>query len=320
MDEIVRPRAIRLEASSYCQLRCPSCPTTSGAIHPAVGSGFLSLEDFRGLLDGNPNLRLIELSNYGEIFLNPQLSDIMRLAGERGVALAATNGANFNTVSDAVLEDLVRCRFRHITCSIDGASAETYARYRVRGDFDRVIANIRRLNEFKRASGSNLPTLDWQFVVFGHNEHEIPEAQRLAAELGMTLRLKLSWDEAFSPVRDPDRIKRAVGAPAASRSEFRARFGADYMHGLCHQLWDMPQVNFDGKILGCCRNFWGEFGGNAFTDGLEASLNSELMNYARNMVRGLAPPRDDVPCTTCDIYLTMRESGRWLDRSSVKKA
>lgn len=317
MDEVVRPRAIRLEASSYCQLRCPSCPTTSGAIHPAVGSGFLGVEDFRSLLDGNPELRLIELSNYGEIFLNPKLSEIIRLADERGVALAATNGANFNTISDAVLEDLVRYQFRHITCSIDGASAETYARYRVRGDFERAIDNIRKLNEFKRTLGSNLPTLDWQFVVFGYNEHEIPEARRLAAELGMTLRLKLSWDEDFSPVRDPDQVKRTLGAPVATRSEFRERFGADYMHEICHQLWDMPQVNFDGRILGCCRNFWGEFGGNAFADGLEASLNSKPMNYARKMVRGQAPARDGIPCTTCDIYLTMRKSGKWLDRSKT---
>ncbi len=29
------------------------------------------------------------------------------------------------------------------------------------------------------------------------------------------------------------------------------------------------------KVLGCCRNFWGDFGGNAFTDGLVSSLNNE---------------------------------------------
>jgi hypothetical protein len=58
------------------------------------------------------------------------------------------------------------------------------------------------------------------------------------------------------------------------------------MHSICHELWDMPQVNWDGKVLGCCRNFWGDFGGNAFTDGLIESLNNEKIAYARKCCAG----------------------------------
>ena len=50
------PSKIRLEASSFCQLRCPSCPTTAGAINPAIGNGFLHFDDFRTLLDDNPSV------------------------------------------------------------------------------------------------------------------------------------------------------------------------------------------------------------------------------------------------------------------------
>src|SRR5713101_5657168 len=128
------PRRIRLEASSFCQLRCPSCPTTSGAIHPAVGSGFLKLEDFRKLVDRNPSLEQIELSNYGEIFLNPQLLAILEYAHRKGIAITMENGANLNHVKDDVLEGLVKYQVRIMTCSIDGASPDTYRTYRVRGD------------------------------------------------------------------------------------------------------------------------------------------------------------------------------------------
>ena len=51
-----------------------------------------------------------------------------------------------------------------LSCSIDGASPETYRVYRVRGDFDAVIANIRTINAHKRAYGTELPRLLWQFV------------------------------------------------------------------------------------------------------------------------------------------------------------
>ena len=79
------PVQIRLEASSFCNLRCPACPTTRGLIHhQAVGGGFLRFEDFRKLLDDNPGLKRIELSNWGEIFLNPALLSVLELAHERG--------------------------------------------------------------------------------------------------------------------------------------------------------------------------------------------------------------------------------------------
>ena len=106
MAQTIRPRQIQLEASSFCQLRCPSCPTTARAIHPAVGSGFLRLDDFRKLLDENPSLPAVEPLNYGKIFLNPQLLQILELAHERNVALMAYSGVSLNNVKDEVLERL----------------------------------------------------------------------------------------------------------------------------------------------------------------------------------------------------------------------
>jgi len=68
MSEI-KPSKIRIEASSVCQLSCPSCPNTSKAIHAVVGSGLLKFKDFQKLIDENAWIKEIELSNYGEIFL-----------------------------------------------------------------------------------------------------------------------------------------------------------------------------------------------------------------------------------------------------------
>ncbi|NLV32034.1 MAG: radical SAM protein [Acidobacteria bacterium] len=309
---MIRPTSIRLEASSRCQLRCPSCPTATGAIHPAIGSGCLRADDFSRLIDDNPQLGRIELSNYGEIFLNPQLLDILRIAHERRVALSADNGANLNDVRGEVLEGLVRYGLRTLSCSIDGCSPETYAVYRVGGSFDAVIRNIEAINAHKRAYRSEFPRLRWQFIVFGHNEHELERARELASRLGMSFFIKLSWDDAASPLRDRERVRRESGA--SSRAEFRKLHGRDYAHGICRQLWEEPQINWDGGVLGCCRNFWGTFGGNAFRDGLRASVNSERMNYARRMLEGLAEPRADIPCATCDLYRDRRARGIWRMR------
>jgi len=315
----IRPRAMQIDASSFCQLRCPSCPTTSKAIHPAIGSGFLRPDDLRAVLDANPEIRQVELSNYGEIFLNPFLLDILQLCAERGVATTANNGVNLNHARPAVLEGVVRHRMRLLSVSIDGATQKTYERYRVNGRLDAVLANIVRVNAWKRRLGSKFPVLRWQFVVFGHNEHELEEAKAQAEVLEMEFAPKLSWDDAISPIRDLDAVRRAMPGQAATRAEFRERSGQDYAAGICHQLWDSPQVNWDGRLLGCCRNFWGDFGANVFRDGFVTAVNNPRMNHARAMLRGEAGPRDDIPCATCDIYLGMRRNGKFLHRPNLAR-
>jgi hypothetical protein len=310
---LLHVQKVRLEASSRCQLRCPSCPTTARAIDPAIGSGVLKLADFERFIDLNPSVRKIELSNYGEVFLNPDLLSILRMAHQNEIAVSISNGVNFNHVSDEVLEALVLYRVTNMTCSIDGASQETYAQYRVRGDFDRVIGNVRKLNEFKTAHRTPFPRLRWQFIVFGHNEREIPRARELARELDMEISFKLTWDPVFSPLRDVEWVKSQTGLTAASREEYAEKNGADYMNGICRQLWNEPQINWDGKNLGCCRNFWGDFGGNAFTESLQAVVQHPKMDYARQMLQGTQPPREDIPCTTCAIYQGRRAKGQWVE-------
>src|SRR5262249_36360026 len=247
--------------------------------------------------------------NFGEIFLNPHLVGILEHAYRRGVKVSAANGVNLNTARPEMLEAVVKFGMQSMSCSIDGASPETYRVYRVRGDFDRVIANIRTINAHKRAYGTELPRLQWQFVVFGHNEHELPLARQMAGELGMTFFPKLTYDDSFSPLLDPEFVRQQVGIGASTRQEYKEQNGHNYMVGSCYQLWHAPQVNWDGKMLGFCMNFWGDFGGNAFSDGLLAAINSDKMRYARDMLLGHRPARDDIPCTTCEIYLGMRRRG-----------
>jgi MoaA/NifB/PqqE/SkfB family radical SAM enzyme len=312
--QTIRGSKLRLEASSACQLRCPSCPTTTGHTHAVLGKNRLRLADFVRLVDDNPWIGEIELSNYGEVFLNPELLGIFQHAYRRNVALRIENGANLNHVRDDVLEGLVRYQIVVLTCSIDGASQESYAQYRIRGDFDRVIANVRRINHWKCFHHSDKPGLIWQFIAFGHNEHEISAARAMAAELGMEFKVKLSWDPDISPTKDDEMIREVTGTGASSRAEYREKSGKLYMERICDQLWESPQVNWDGKILGCCRNFWGEFGGNAFSGGLVRTINGEKMAYARAMLKGEAPAREDIPCTSCALYRERKKAARWITR------
>ena len=50
---------------------------------------------------------------------------------------------------------------------------------------------------------------------------------------------------------------------------------------------------------------------------VQSFFHGERIAYAREMLTGRQPARDDVPCTTCEIYLKMRRRGRWLERNPV---
>ncbi|MCP4182241.1 MAG: radical SAM protein [Hyphomicrobiales bacterium] len=209
-DNRITPTSIRLEASTQCQLKCPTCKTATGELYKHVALGFLRFDNFKLLVDENPDVRKIELSNFGEIFLNPQLPKIIQYAHENNVQLSAGNGANLNNIRETTLEALVKYGFTHIRCSIDGASQETYEQYRIRGNFDRVMENIEKINAYKKKYNSEFPHLIWQFVVFGHNEHEIVKARQMAHERGMDFETKLNWDENWSPVKDIEMVRRVI--------------------------------------------------------------------------------------------------------------
>jgi MoaA/NifB/PqqE/SkfB family radical SAM enzyme len=215
----------------------------------------------------------------------------------------------------------VKFQIRDLSVSIDGASAETYKIYRVGGDFDKVISNIKKLNQFKEKYNSEFPRLQWQFIVFGHNEHEIALARELAASLNMHFFAKLSldhWDAPpFSPVQNLEHVRKELGV--ASREEFRLKHKQEYMVP-CFQFWTSPQINWDGKLLGCCDNVFGDFG-NALESDLSELLQGERFVYAKKMLLEQAQPRHDIPCTSCPIYkrralpkalLAMPRRRRWL--------
>jgi MoaA/NifB/PqqE/SkfB family radical SAM enzyme len=317
----IQPSFIRLEASTLCQLNCPSCPQACGEIEKGLGAGFLKFSDFKQLIDDNPCLASVELSNWGEIFLNPQLPQIVKYSFDKGVALTADNGVNLNTVSEEMLEALVQYKFRSLACSIDGASPETYALYRRNGSLPRVLGNIQKINQYKAKHQSPYPVLTWRFIVFGHNEEEISAAKQRAKELHMEFRLKLSWEdlygEAFSPVKNKELVRKATGIGIASRAEYKQKMGRSYIRDCCTQLWRTPQLNYDGRVLGCCINYWGDYG-NAFQDGLLPCLNSEKMNCARDMLSGNKQTREDVPCTKCKIYQSMKEENDWLKPDEIE--
>ena len=143
--------AFRLEAATICQLACPSCATTHGTSRRRSAPGSSSSTTFAGSYDENPWVWEIELSNWGDIFLNPDIERIIAYAYRRSVALMdglqrrqpeprqgrRPGGHGAVQVPGHHLLDR-----RRVAGHLRGVPA--------RGQLDRVLGNIRRLNDHKK--------------------------------------------------------------------------------------------------------------------------------------------------------------------------
>lgn len=299
---------IRLEASSKCQLKCSLCITglrLTRQKENTIGWGNLSLQTFKTIIDQNPQLKSIEISNYGEIFLNPELTEIIKYAYQKKVRLSAINGVNLNYLPEGMAETLVKYQFYKLKVSIDGTTQETYEIYRKAGKLQQVLDNIAQINFFKEKYNSKFPKLKWQFIIFGHNEHQILEAKQLANELNMGFKAKFNYAPKKFPIKNPEKIKQDIAQEVSSVAEYEEKNQTLYSPA-CLQLWTAPQVNWDGKLLGCCVNHFGDFG-NVLEQGLTQSLQSEKYQYAKAMVLGEKPPREDIPCTQCKRYQKVKK-------------
>ena len=295
------PTHVRIDASTVCQLKCEGCGFQRNN-HRGLGRGFLSAENFRRFLEDNPQIERVELSNYGELFLNPELIDIMRIAHEKGVELEARMGSNFNSVSEEQLNALVDYQFRFISLSIDGATQESYAKYRRGGSFDTVIQNIQKLQRIKETKNSKYPELLWQFVLTEYDEKDIPKAKKMAEELGIPIFFKLNFMRSYKPV-DPEFIKKETGLDCVTRQEYLEKYNISYAHEYCYQMFNDPQINWDGRLLGCSMNEYG-FKANVFDEGLLNAINSDEYVAAKEVLlmgQNITKTATRIECFYCPI-------------------
>lgn len=286
-----------IDLSTICQLHCVECSTSKGITHAGiVGKGQLSFEDFSNFIDTNPEIKRIGMSNWGEIFLNKDIVKILEYAFRKGVTLYCGNGTNFNNVSEEALEALVKYRVEYLNISIDGATQETYSIYRVGGNLCNVLQNIERLNNYKERYNSEYPKLSWQFVIFGHNEQDLPKVKELCLKYNMAFNPKLNYSQ-FSPVKDKEFVRRESGLGVADRDEYRLKHNHEYK-APCYHCFSSPQINWNGDILGCSVNKWRSLG-NVKDGSLTQWTESEGF---KALVELLFEGRDtsiDLPCKHC---------------------
>jgi MoaA/NifB/PqqE/SkfB family radical SAM enzyme len=92
-----------------------------------------------------------------------------------------TNGT---ILPEEMLEKVVRAGISRLTFSIDSADKEMFEHIRRGGDFDRILENIRKLQVWKAARGSSVPSVQINCILMKDNIGELTRIIELAKELG----------------------------------------------------------------------------------------------------------------------------------------
>jgi hypothetical protein len=192
--------------------------------------------------------------------------------------------------------------------SCDAARAETYKQYRVGGDFELVISNLRRIVQRKRALDSLTPFVEWQFVPLRHNEHEMKAVQALARSVGVDglrfkpARLDKTRELTFRGTIPPDLLKWAPSRPELSH---RIEDGAEaFDDNHCPFLWRSLTIHFDGAIAPCCETYKVKDDFAHLDDDFLQVWNGPTYREARRVALGIDLTADDArfPCYGCKVF------------------
>jgi MoaA/NifB/PqqE/SkfB family radical SAM enzyme len=149
MADPVVPPMLSVELTNHCNLRCGYCtnPTSQRARGLMSDATFARLE--RELQSGG--VWFVALCGNGEPTLHPRFPDYVRRLARYVPNVSVTS--NWQRIEDETAIASLK-NAREINVSVDGSSLPVYERRRSGGSFPRLLENLRRLRELKRATGS----------------------------------------------------------------------------------------------------------------------------------------------------------------------
>jgi len=247
------PSILMIEPTNYCNLKCPLCATGYGTL--TRKQGMIEMEVYRKIIDKLGDYLLnLTLWNCGEPFMHPQICKMIKMASERRIfTRISTNGHFFQNIE--AIEQLLATNLDMLIVSLDGASEETFSKYRKKGDFDQVVAGIERLINIKRQKGLRNPFVELQFMVMEHNEHEISIIQDIATQLGVD---KCTLKTVNTDIGDLDYEKYLPQNGTFSRYRKGTNVLRDFPND-CFRIWLSAVINWDGMAVPCCLDPNGDY-------------------------------------------------------------
>jgi len=223
------PIEVTIESTAKCNLSCPMCPRHIYAFD----NENMDLDLYRKIIaDCRDHVEFVWPYGIGEPMMHPSIFEMIRITHEAGIRTGMSTNATLLDENRA--NQLLRSGLDYLILAFDGATPETYEKYREGATFDTTRENILRFLEQKKRCGSTLHVV-LQMVLLKDNMKEREAFRQLWSIEGVDeVRFK----------RDEIRLE-ATKIPGAELRGTR--------QNPCHLLWRGPlYVRYDGLAYACC--------------------------------------------------------------------
>lgn len=242
-----KPAVLTIEPTNTCNLRCPLCTTGSGEMTRVNGQ--MSMDTFRHILDKmGDDIFFLLLYHQGEPYINKHFLEFVKLAKQKNIYCTTSTNAHY--ITDEVIHATIDSGLDSMIVSLDGVTQETYAKYRIKGNVDKVIKALRRFMEIKKERGAKTPLIALQFLVMKHNEHQLPAIRKLARDLGVDrLLVKNIEVRNLNEARTWLPTDRRYRRYELNETSFEVK---NNQKKSCPRPWLSTLINWDGSVVPCC--------------------------------------------------------------------
>lgn len=144
------PPCVQIEPTSICNYRCVFCYQTDRSFTQGRGGhmGQMSLDLFRHVVDEIAGeVEALTLASRGEPLLCRDIDEMLAYVAGKFLALKINTNAWYLT--EAKAHAILAAKPNTLVFSADAADPELYAKLRVNGRLDKVLANIERFAEIR---------------------------------------------------------------------------------------------------------------------------------------------------------------------------
>lgn len=261
------PIRARIEVCRHCNLRCVSCPVGRDRIRNKTT---MSFSDFKKIIKKiSPDIKELSMFNYGEPLMHPEISKMIKFAKNSGIKKIIMH-SNGMLLTEKLSKALVESGLDEISIGVDGASNSTYKKYRVGGNFDTLLSNIRDLVNVKKTMGAKKPIIGAQFIVMRHNQGEIEKFSGICKKLGVDKIIYKTFNAHMSGHEDSKKNLKFMPTDVNySRYETlkAEEISNNYKPKHCMWAWENIVINANGDIALCCQDYNADFNlGNILQD------------------------------------------------------
>lgn len=157
------PLLVDIELSSLCNLKCPMCYTISDEFKEKVNITRMDFILYKSIIDQIAGkVPAIRLSLRGEATLHKNFVECIKYAKDRGIKEVSTL-THGGTLQLDNFKKMAAAGIDWITISVDGIG-ETYNNIRKPLKFNKILDNIKKINEFKKQNNLRRPVIKVQGI------------------------------------------------------------------------------------------------------------------------------------------------------------